>query len=145
LFQNGTEIANGVLDNNYLTFDFDSNVLIAKGSDKSFSITADIGGRSADTIKLYLDNNADLRAVGQTYGFNVAVTRGAYDNGSADGTDASWTTVQGGQLTVAFNGPASTTISPNQKDVVLYKFSMTAGNNVEVRKMDVKLDAGNIV
>lgn len=115
-------------------------MLIQKGNTKTFDVYADIDGsaRSTDTIAFYLDQTTDVLAVGNTFGYGVTVT----DNGTSgyDGTSCtstsgkcSFSTVQAGQLTISFNGPAATNIASNSQNVELFNFTMAAQANLEVK------------
>ncbi len=146
LKQAGNEVASQAevnsKDNIVLTFD--EPMALSKGTDKTFELYANIGAssRANDTIRIYLDNSADLDAVGDTYGFGVSVTRGAYDNGAADGTDASWTTVEGGEITMSFQGPSVADYANDTQDVELLRFTVAAQNESEVRSTGLTLTAG---
>ncbi len=136
-------------------FALSNPLLIEKGNSKTFQVYADISGaaRTTDTIMFYVDQTTDVLALGATYGYGVSVdtgTTGTYDgagcvavpaagNCSAAGVDA-------GQLTINFNGPSSKDIAANAKDTELFNFSMAAGSNLEVRKLQLQLDSagGNL-
>jgi len=139
LKQGGVTIAtaSGVNDKDRIVFELASPMTLEKGNTKTFQVYADIGGgaRSADTIRLYAEDDSDVHAVGKTYGYGVRVTRTNYDNSANNGTDASWTTVQGGQVTITFNGPSAKDIATNAKDVELFNFTMASQANVEVRQL----------
>ena len=145
LLQNGDVLAEAdeVDANDLFTFVLDEPYEIEKGDTRTFTVTAEITSQADadDTIRVYLDENTDLVAVGQVYGYGAQVASGSYDNGSNDGTDANWSTVQGGQFTVAFNGPAVDDFAPNAKDVSILDLTFTAGRDVEVRKLTFNIDA----
>ncbi len=118
---------------------------IAKGNSRIFDVYADISGmsRAAETVTFYLDQNADLLCTGATYGYGVQVSKSASDTpaGSYDGTSCtssaglcSYSTVQAGQLTITFNGPAAKDIPQNGKQVELLNFTMAAQANLEVKQ-----------
>lgn len=120
---------------------------LEKNNSKVFEVYADVNStaRSADTIRFYLDNNADLYAKGKTYGFGLAVDRdntNGYDNVTADGTDASWSTIEAGQITISQKGPAVTDYAVQQQDVELLRFDMASQINAEVRSTGITLTAG---
>lgn len=145
LMQNGDVLAetDEVDSNDLFTFVLDTPYSIEKGDTRSFTVSAEITGQadSDDTIRVYLDENTDLVAVGQVYGYGAQVSSGSYDNGANDGTDANWSTVQGGQFTIAFNGPAVDDFAPNAKDVAILDLTFTAGRDLEVRKLTFNIDA----
>lgn len=123
---------------------FSSPLNIPKGGVRTLELFADVGSnaRSGDTIRFYLETNADLYAVGKTYGYGTTVTSTNYDNSANDGTDASWTQVDAGQVTIAFSGPSTTDYSVQQQDVELFRFNITSQNNIEIRNTRLTLIAG---
>lgn len=130
---NGRDVAQFVLATPYE---------IEKGGTKSFWVTADLNtGRNADTLRAYIDENTDVVAIGGTYGFGMAVTKGDFDNGADNGTDASWSTLEGGDITISSGGPASTDVAVNSKDVQLLAFNVTSVANVTFKNFAVGLDA----
>lgn len=146
LKQSGTTIATASAMNNrgQIVFNFTSPFSLTKGSVRTFEVYADIAGsaRANDTIRLYLENGADLYATGAIYGFGVTVTNTGYDNSANDGTDASWTTIEGGQVTIVFQGPSVTDYAVQQQDVTLAQFNFSSQNNIEVRNTRIALTAG---
>ena len=130
---------------NRAVFIFTTPMPIDMGNTKTMSITADIGSatRSGDTSRIYLENSADLLAVGQTLGFGTTVTNTDYDNSSNNGTDASWVVVAPGQITISFNGPASKDIAKNNQDVEIFNFTVTPQVNAEIRQIKFSFDGGS--
>lgn len=145
LKQAGNTIATaaGVNSNNNIVFTFNSPYNLDKGTTKTFEVYANIGSsaRAGDTIKIYLDNASDLLARGKTYGYGVQVNRADYDNGSNDGKDASWTSVDAGQITISYQGPSVTDYAVQDTDVELFRFTVTSQNNVEIRNTRLNLAA----
>jgi hypothetical protein len=133
--------ASGVNSSNNVVFNFSAPFALDKGQTKTFEVYANIGStaRSAETIILYVDNNADLVARGMTYGFGVAVVKTNYNGSSTP--SRSETTVEAGQITIAYQGPAVTDYAVQDADVELFRFSVTAQNNVEVRNMNLNIEA----
>jgi len=131
----GTIVATGTgFDSNgrgLLTFT-GTGYSLAKGTTVTATLYADLGGRPDDTIKLYVENDVDVFAIGQTYGYGVQVTRSSFDTVT---TDTHNLTLQGGQLTIAFNGPSATTVGTDTNDTVLLDFSLTAASEIEVRQL----------
>jgi len=139
---------------------FEFNFNLAKGDTRTFEVYANVaaGARtgSSETVKFYLEEKSDLYAMGSTYGFGVAVKNASTDTpaGSYDGTsctsasgDCSYSYVEGGQLTITYNGPSSKDIAKNGKDVEVFNFTMAAQNNLEVKQMVVTFDksaGGNV-
>ncbi len=163
LYQGNTELGSvaSITNKSLIIFDLSANpFLLEKNTNRIFKVTADISGsaRNNDTVKIYLEDNADIFAVGAVYGFGASVdsdASNAADDLGYDGNDTSCTTeatcsdstysvVQGGQITVAMNGPVASNLAKGATDVVFMNFSITAGINAELRKMRVELhsDAG---
>ncbi len=140
LWQDGDWLADGeYIGDKLVFFDLGSNAFeIEKGADRSFDVTADIGGNSADEIEVYLDNSADLYAVGLDYGYGVTVTRTGFDGGVCTGSgsdECSSTTIQGGELTVAFSGPSAVDISSSAENFSLFEGSLTAERDMTITAM----------
>ncbi|MEK7151190.1 MAG: hypothetical protein AAB784_00545, partial [Patescibacteria group bacterium] len=119
----------------YAVFSLGSGYTITKGGNAVFKVWADLGGKKDETLDFYFENDADTYAVGDQYGQGMAVTDTDIDAAS-DVTDL---TLQGGVLTIAFNGPNATNIATNATDVTLLRYSMTAAANIEVRKTEFVL------
>ncbi len=137
--------ASGVNAKDLIVFDLASPVTILKGDSKDFKVLASIGGAAKrnDTIALYIDEANDVYGVGQQYGQGATVTK------TMDSTAANHhvLTIQGATLTTTFLGPNTGDIKKNGKDQVLYRFSMAAANNVEVRKLHASIatTAGSLI
>jgi len=125
--------AEGINDQDQAVFVFDTPYEIEKGNSRIFEVYGDVGSgtKPDETIKFYLDEGTDLKAVGQRYGYAVAVT----NNFNSTTANHHSLTIQGGQITISFNGPASTEIAAGGKDVTLMKVSVSSQNDVEVRKV----------
>ncbi|MBI2634400.1 hypothetical protein HYW82_01865, partial [Candidatus Peregrinibacteria bacterium] len=125
----------------------DAGYTIAKGDSKSFYINADFNtGRSSDSVKVYIDQDTDVVTTGDKYGFGLAITRTLYDgnpdaclNGSSN--DCSYSSLQGGDITITTSGPAATNIAKNGKDVSLMEFSITSVSEVTFKKFPLSLTA----
>lgn len=145
----GTEmIANG--DNttgDLVVFDLSSDAFaIEEGSSNIFTVTADIGGQASDAVKVFIDNAVDLVAVGTDYGFGMAVdtgSTGTYDGTSCTSTSGkcSYSTVQGGELTIAFNGPTAGDVQIDATAQNLLEFSITAAQDVTIKDLDIQVAA----
>ncbi|MFA5946156.1 MAG: hypothetical protein WC802_04590 [Patescibacteria group bacterium] len=119
---------------------------IAEGGNNIFSVTADVGGQANDEVHVFIDNDVDVIAIGGDFGFGLSVDTGT--SGTYDGTTCtsasgkcSWSTVKGGKLTFAFNGPSAGDIQTDSQDQVLLKFSMTASQFVTIKDMDIIVGA----
>ncbi len=145
LIQNGEVLATAdmVDDNQLITFDLDTPFALDKGDSRTFSVTSEVTSKARpdDTIKIYLDETTDLVAIGETYGYGATVTRTAFDNSAADGTDANWSTVQGGDFTIAFGGPSVSNFAPNAKDIQVLDLAFSSARDVEVRKLSFTIAA----
>lgn len=135
------------------TFVLAAPMLLEKGTTRTFEVYADVAANArvgaTETILSYVDQAADVLAVGQTYGVGVGVdigTSGTYNGTSCalGAGNCSSTRIEGGQLTMTFNGPAVKDISVNGKDVEIYNFTMAAASNLEVRNLRMQINAGNV-
>jgi len=148
LWQGNDLVAAGTVAGDLVTFVFTDSVFVEEGNSETFTMTADIGGEATDDIMVAFEEEADVVATGSDYGFNLSVTIAAYDDTSctnvdADNDDCSFSTIQGGEITYAFNGPAAGDIQIDGKDQVLMEFTITADNWVEIQEMGVSIeDAG---
>lgn len=120
---------------------------IAKGGSKSFYITADFNtGRTDDTVEVYVDQSTDVFARGALYGSGMQVVRTAYDgnanscNATTD-ADCSYSTLEGGDITISSNGPAAGDIATNGRDVALLNFSIVSVTDVTFDSFPISLDA----
>lgn len=142
LYQGTDWIAAGEsIGNDLVLFEIDPPYFLADGTDRNFDVTADIGGDAGDNITVHLDSDADLRATGDDFGFGVSVTRTGYDEGGAScassADDCSFSTIQGGDVTLAFNGPPAGDVQNGSDDVLFYQFSITAERFIEVQEMQL--------
>lgn len=142
LMQGGVEVASAeeVMSNDTIVLTFDTPFTLAKGDNRNFELYADIGqgARDGDKVRVYLENKVDLYTIGSVYGYGVQVNNASTDVpvGSYDGTltDYSEVTIEGGQVTISFQGPSIQDYSVNTRDVELMRFNITVQNNVEFRK-----------
>lgn len=121
----------------YAVFDLGSGHTIAKGGNAVFKVHGDLAGKKDETIDLYFENDADTYAVGDQYNQGMAVDDAALDTAA----EATTLTLQGGVLTISFNGPTATNVATNATDVTLLRYSMSAASNLEVRKTEFVLCA----
>jgi len=156
LKQSGSEVAaaSSVDEDDRITFVFLNASLLEKGNSRTYEVWGDIGpgARVNETIDLFVEEDVDVWAIGRTYGQGVQVCRSGsatapcsasddYDGSAGDGSDSSKTTVEGGQVTLTFNGPASHDIATNSKDQEVFNFTITSQANVEVRNLRMRLAA----
>lgn len=154
LYQGSTLVAtaSGVSSNGHITLKFDPVYLITAGTTKVFSLKATVAGRSARTIRTYVEYTTDVNATDQVYGAGSAVCNSPLATGGCTGVgqgsfDGSVTvgppivnnyvevTTQGGVLTNAYNGPPTSNVAKGQLAVPLYKFALTSENAIEVRNI----------
>jgi len=144
LKQAGVELASvaAVDSKDHIVFALSNPMVLEKGGTKTFQVFGDISGsaRAADSVKISTEDSADVFALGRTYGYGATVTRTGYDGDSCTSSagDCSYSAVEGGQITITFNGPAAKDVASNGKDVELYNFNMASQANVEVRNLRVK-------
>ena len=131
------EWSGSVTSDSYLVFDLGSGYSIAKGGNATFKVYGDVGGKKDETIDLYFENNSDVLAVGDQYGQGMAEGTNTLD--TAD--EATTLTLQGGALTLVFNGPNASTVGTTATDVTLLRYSVTAASNIEVKKTEFTLCA----
>ncbi|MBT6254122.1 hypothetical protein HOI83_02730 [Candidatus Uhrbacteria bacterium] len=147
LWQGSTQIASGVYaTGDSVDFVLDTPYTIAEGSNRIFKVTLDVGGQAAETIKVSVKSTADVIAVGGDFGFNMRVdfnTSGT-DTGSYDGVtcassagDCSFSTIQGGDVTFTFDGPATADVSVDSSDVTFLAFTLTAAQDVTVKDLPI--------
>lgn len=139
---NGSDLlATGVQSNDLVTFTFTNSLFIEEGNDERLTMTATIGGEANDTVMVAVEEETDVVAIGGDYGFNLGVTMTAYDEtGSAcasSADDCSFSTIQGGELTFAFNGPSAGDIQIDGNDQVMMEFTLTSENWTEVQEVAV--------
>jgi hypothetical protein len=118
----------------------DEPFFIEEGDNNVFTLSADIGGKSSDVIRVYAENAVDILAIGGDYGFGMATNIEEYDDSACTSSvQCSYSVVQGGDVTLAFNGPAVGDIQIDAQDQTLLEFSITSAQTVDVKSMAVKL------
>jgi peptidoglycan hydrolase-like protein with peptidoglycan-binding domain len=132
--------ASAIVGRDLVTFDLATPFAIEKGQNRTFEVYADIAGaaRANDTINLYIDSAADVYAIGKTYGYGVGVTN-AFSSAQSDSL-----TVQGGQVTITFNGPAAGDLAARGQDLTLFDFTIATQNNIEIRKLRYNIATTNM-
>lgn len=137
LMTGGTTVAQSpIISGNMFTFVLAVPYVMAKGTNRVFMLTGDIGGANrpnTDTIRVYVDQTYDVFATGNTYGAGVNITNN-FTSGAA-----TTLTVEGGQVTFAFNGPIAGDIAIGGNDITIMRFSITSANNIEVRNLRLRL------
>ena len=115
------------------TFVFDTPYHLLKGNNKIFKLYGDLAGDKDDTIILYFEVSADIKGTGASYGHGVEVDISGMDSTTTG--ESHTLTLEGGELTIAFNGPIAADIGDDTDDTVFIDFSFTAASNLEIRKM----------
>ncbi len=132
---NSSDVAAFVLEDGYE---------IEKGGNKSFTVVADLNtGRADDNIKVYLDEKADLVAIGNLYNFGMAVTSTVYDgdNCTSSTGDCTFSTVEGGDITIASNGPVAQDIAIAGEDESFMDFTITTVAETRFKNFEVSFTA----
>ncbi|MBU0646238.1 hypothetical protein KJ611_02025 [Patescibacteria group bacterium] len=130
--------------NDLVTCGLTNPFFLEEGNSSTFKLSADIGGENGDAIAVGLEENTDVTAVGTDFGFNMGVTNNMGDTGgqcASAADECSYSEVQGGDLTFAFNGPTSDDIQIDGKDQVLFSFAITAENWVEMQELVFTLES----
>ncbi len=147
LFQGSTQVASAasVMSDGKIVLSFTTPFLIPNGQSRTFNLRGGVAGRSSRTIRIYTEYSSDVYAVDkvQNVGAQVCVDsttspcNGSYDGSSSTTSNASYSTTEGGQFTITYNGPATANVGRGQNDVVFYRFAVTSGSNeVEIRKFN---------
>jgi len=136
LEQAGVKVGSGgpISSNDLLTINFDGNgFLLERGQNRIFDLYADIapGTRSgsSETIKWYIEDANDVVAVSGQYGYGAVITNN-FDSGNSQTMS-----IEGGQLTITFNGPNAQDVPTNGQDITFLDFTVAAQNNVEVKNL----------
>lgn len=146
LWDGSTLIAEGEdIGNDLVAFDLsDEPFEIEEGGNNIFTVTANIGGQDGDNIKVAVENAVDVVAIGADFGFGMTVdiaTNGSYDETggacASSSDDCSFSTIVGGEVTIAFNGPTSGDVQIDAQDQELFAFSITAAQEVTVKDLDL--------
>ncbi|TRZ80810.1 hypothetical protein D4R86_03690, partial [bacterium] len=132
LYKDYDVLATGEVSGDHINFVLDTPYLMEKGASRYFDVKGDVtaSNKTSETVKLYLEETTDLLCVGQSYGYGATIT-----NSFSSSSGPTSLTLQGGDLTVTFNGPSTATIAKGAEDVNLFEFSLTAKQNVTVRNL----------
>ena len=144
LWNGATQIGTGVFaGSDVVDFTLPSALSIAKGNSDILTVTADVGGQKSDALKVYIDNDADFRAIGSSFGYGMIVVRTTFDGDSCTTTagDCSYSAVQGGDMTVTMNGPSSGDVGVGAKDVTLMAFTVTASQDLTIKDFPIRVGA----
>ena len=139
---NSVKVADGSMSGGYAVFDLGSpGYKIAKGDNRIFKLFGDVAGKKSETVKFYMEYASDVTAIGDQYGYGM---KGVLDGNFDDATNTHALTLQGGVLTITMNGPTSTNVGTNTSDTVLGRYSFSAANNIEVKKLRLMLCLDNL-
>jgi hypothetical protein len=140
LYNGTTLLSTGTRSAKTVTFSLSDPLVIDKGGNEIITLKGDVGGESTETITVAIEESADVMATGSIYGFNMNIDITAYDEeGATCSTECTQSTIQGGELTFAFNGPSSADIAVDSNDQTLMKFTVTAANWVEIQALPIVL------
>jgi|GEM_PF-1757546 len=133
----GSDIAEGTMNDNYVTFVLDDPMLIEDGKIKKFTIVADIIGEAGSSLEFILDDNIDFVGVGQKYGYGVGVQNGLT---TADVDDV---LIGAGAVAITKVEPATTT-QKDKTNVVFgtFKITVNAGKNLELEAFNGTMTTG---
>ncbi len=150
LYQGSTLLASAasVMPDGKILLVFTAPFLIPNGQSRTFNLRSAVSGRSGRTIRIYAEYSSDVYAIDKVHNVGTQVcietstsactaSSGNYDGSGATTNAASFSTNEGGQFTITYNGPATANVARGQNDVVFYKFAITSGSNdVEIRKFN---------
>ncbi len=131
-------------DQDVARFILDEPYVIEKGGSKTFYVTTSFNtGRTDDTVKFYVDENTDVLATGDKYGFGLQVTRTAFDGDSCTTTagDCSYSVLEGGDITISSSGPSAKDIAINGDNVHVMDFSIAAVSDMTFKNFSIALTA----
>jgi hypothetical protein len=118
-----------------VTFVLDTPYVIQKGQTKTFYVRSDIdGGRTSDSIELYLDENTDLVAIDQQYGFGAVISNSTFTIAGVTAID-----LKGGKVTLTDNGPSAEQIATNSTNQKLLDYALTTDRDLTVRNTDLTI------
>lgn len=136
--------------NDVVRFVVEEGYAISKGASKSFYVTADFNtGRTSDTVKAYVDQDTDVVALGNLYGFGMAITRSSYDGNaapacaSASSVDCNYMSLEGGDITITSSGPSASDIAVNADDATVLNFTIVSVTDVTFDSFPIKIDTSD--
>lgn len=141
LYQGGDMVAEGeFLRDDLVLFVFDEPFLLEDGDSRIFEARATIGGEKDDTIVVFIESAADVDATDLDTGFGAAVDVTAYDT-EGEGTEI---TIEGGSITLAFNGPQANDVRNTAQNHEFFSFTMTAEEYTEVNELTFTVDGDDL-
>jgi hypothetical protein len=124
----------------YMVFDLGSGFAIAKGGNAIFKVYGDVAGKKDEIIDFYFEYATDVLGVGDQYGYGMFVTVDGNLDGAGTGHEL---TLQGGVLTISFDGPTAGDIGTNTSDTSFLQYRMTSAANIEIKKTRLLLSYGD--
>jgi len=122
--------AEKINDDGYVVFNLATPKEIAKGSSAIFYVYADVTGKPAETVKLYMDSATDILGIGQTYGYGMKATITNYDSDTLITA-----TLVGGDLTlVKSNSVVASKIGLDTNDTNFLELTMSAAADITISK-----------
>ncbi|MFA6991658.1 MAG: S-layer homology domain-containing protein, partial [Candidatus Gracilibacteria bacterium] len=150
LYVSGTDdpiaTVDGLNASDIAVFMLDTPYEIVKGETKNFTVKADFdSGRSGDTVFVYVDETTDVVSIGATYGYGMLVVTNTATTGydgvttacTATAGTCSYSTMEGGDITVTSNGPVTSTYGLGASDVHLLDFTIVSVSNITVKNLPV--------
>lgn len=132
LYQSGTKVATGTnLREDLVFFPLTTPFFIEEGNTRNFEVRATLGGESTDTVTTYIENAADVRATDLESGFGANVDVTDYDTVG----EATVITLEGGAVTLAFNGPIAQDVRATAANHEFLNFSITSEEWAEVQSL----------
>ncbi len=138
LYQGATLVATAAsVMGDKIVLNFNPPVVIPNGTTRTFSLKADVSGRSDRDIETYIEYTTDVYAIDKLYNSGASVDISGFDNSNSIVVD-----VEGGALTIAANGPATGNVAKGTQNVQFFKFSITSSeSDVEIRNLDFSINA----
>ncbi len=137
LYVDGTEVASApAIVGKYVSFTLYSPFTILKSGVKSFTVKGDVVDGAGKIIRLILDANSDVSAIGSHYGFSSIIVN------NMTGANLS---INAGTVTVEKLNAANTKLVINTNDVEMGTLKITAnsGKTVELSKTRLTIDSVN--
>jgi len=121
------------------TFNFTSPYAIEDSNSTRFSIKADVTGKVNQTLYSIIEEDSHLNATDLVYLCSAAIDNTDVDTSAEQNTAARRIDLQGGEITIAENGPNTGKIGKNGNDITILKFSVTPTTNITIKDLDVNL------
>lgn len=138
LYQGATLVASTAsMSGDKIVLNFNPALTIMNGTTRTFSLKADITGRSDRNIETYIEYTTDVYAIDKLYNSGASIDISAFDDSNSIDID-----VEGGALTIAANGPATANVAKGTQNVKFFDFSITSSeSDVEIRNINFTVDA----